>query len=89
MADSPSSPAAAAAMQAAMEAALRAFNTELWTLYSFGVLITCLRTYSRITSVGFSNLRADDYIVWLAVVSAPHISAAVSSDCPQLTAVLR
>ncbi|KAI0383381.1 hypothetical protein F5Y04DRAFT_33724 [Hypomontagnella monticulosa] len=59
---------AAAAMAAAMAAALRRFNVELWTLYAFGVLITALRTYSRIMSVGFRRLWADDYLVWLAVV---------------------
>lgn len=58
---------AQAAKLAAIAAATRAFNTELWTLYSFGVLVTVLRTYSRITTVGIKNLRADDYIVWLAI----------------------
>ncbi|KAF3016548.1 hypothetical protein E8E14_012335 [Neopestalotiopsis sp. 37M] len=59
---------AQAAKAAAIAAATRAFNTELWTLYSFGVLVTVLRTYSRINTVGFKNLRADDYIVWLAII---------------------
>jgi ABC-type uncharacterized transport system permease subunit len=59
---------AQAAKAAAIAAATRAFNTELWTLYSFGVLVTVLRTYSRINTVGIKNLRADDYIVWLAII---------------------
>lgn len=59
---------AQAAKAAAIAAATRAFNMELWTLYSFGVLVTVLRTYSRINTVGFKNLRADDYIVWLAII---------------------
>lgn len=54
-------PAAAAAMQAAMEAGLRTFNTELWTLYAFGVAFTALRTYARVKAVGIQNLRGDDY----------------------------
>lgn len=65
---SEASPEAQAAEAAAIAAATRAFNTELWTLYSFGVLVTILRTYSRISTVGVKNLRADDYIVWLAIV---------------------
>ncbi|KAI1843998.1 hypothetical protein JX265_005820 [Neoarthrinium moseri] len=68
MSGSTASPEAQAAMAEAIAAATRAFNTELWTLYSFGVLVTCLRTYSRINAVGFRNLRADDYIVWLSIV---------------------
>jgi hypothetical protein len=57
------------AAQAAIAAAIRAFNTELWTLYAFGVLITILRTYARVkAAVGVKNLRADDFLVWLAIV---------------------
>lgn len=60
--------AAQAAAAAAMAAALAAFNTELWTLYAFGFLMTILRTYARVKAVGFRELRADDYIVWVALV---------------------
>lgn len=59
---------AAAAAAAAMAAAVRDFNTELWTLYAFGVAITMLRTYARVKAVGFENLQADDFIIWLAIV---------------------
>ena len=61
--------AQAAAARAAAEAAVRAFNVELWTLYSVGVFVTILRTYARISQVGFKNLRADDFLIWLAIVS--------------------
>lgn len=56
------------AAQAAVAAALATFNTELWTLYAFGVLVTILRTYARVKAVGFRDLRADDFLVWLAIV---------------------
>lgn len=35
-----------------------------------GVLTTILRTYARIKAVGIKGLRGDDYIIWLAIVSA-------------------
>lgn len=63
--------AAAAAMQAALDAA-RTFNITLWTLYAFGVLVTVLRTYARVKAVGWKRLEADDYLVWVAVVSIQH-----------------
>ncbi|KAK7999636.1 hypothetical protein PG990_012236 [Apiospora arundinis] len=46
---------------------VQTFNTELWTLYSLGVAVTALRTYSRFHSVGLADLKLDDYIVWLSV----------------------
>jgi hypothetical protein len=63
-----SDPAAQAAMAAAIAAAVRTFNTELWTFFAFGVLITIVRTYARLKAVGIRDLRADDFIVWLAIV---------------------
>ena len=60
---------AQAAAAAAMAAAVRRFNIELWALYASGVVITALRTYSRISTVGFRRLWADDYLIWLAIVS--------------------
>lgn len=76
------SAAQAAAAAAAMAAALAAFNTELWTLYAFGFLMTIFRTYARVKAVGFRELRTDDYIVWIALVrirrpSIPHWPANV------------
>ncbi|PMD63159.1 uncharacterized protein K444DRAFT_610027 [Hyaloscypha bicolor E] len=63
-----SDPAAQAAVAAAIAAAVRTFNTELWTFYAFGVLITIVRTYARVKAVGIRDLRADDFIVWLAIL---------------------
>jgi hypothetical protein len=65
---SDSDAAAQAAMAEAMGAALRKFNTQLWTFYAFGVLVTILRTYSRIKAVGLRNFQPDDFIVWVAIV---------------------
>jgi hypothetical protein len=67
---STSDAAAEAAAIAAAQAAARTFNITLWTLYAFGVVVTALRTYARVTAVGWKNFEADDYLVWLAVVSA-------------------
>ncbi|KFY93173.1 hypothetical protein V500_03873 [Pseudogymnoascus sp. VKM F-4518 (FW-2643)] len=53
---------------AAIAAAVRDFNTELWTLYAFGVAITVLRTYARAKAVGFRDLQADDFLIWLAIL---------------------
>ncbi|OBT45221.1 hypothetical protein VE00_03603 [Pseudogymnoascus sp. WSF 3629] len=63
-----SDPQAAAAMAAAMAAAVRDFNTELWTLYAFGVAVTILRTVARVKAVGFRDLQADDFIIWIAIL---------------------
>ncbi|KFY16447.1 hypothetical protein V492_01333 [Pseudogymnoascus sp. VKM F-4246] len=52
---------------AAIAAAVRDFNTELWTLYAFGVAVTVLRTYARVKAVEFRDLQADDFIIWLAI----------------------
>ncbi|VUC35303.1 unnamed protein product [Clonostachys rosea] len=60
-----------AASDAAAAAAIEAFRQltiEIWTLYAVGVMSTVLRTYARIRAVGIRNLRADDYLMWLAIV---------------------
>ena len=44
---------------------------ELWTLYSIGVAITLLRTYARWRAVGWKNLRLDDLLIWVGIVSDP------------------
>ncbi|KAK2011818.1 hypothetical protein LZ32DRAFT_606075 [Colletotrichum eremochloae] len=54
-------------MDQAAEAGLR-FTIEAWTLYGIGVFLTVLRTYARVKAVGFRNFRADDYLVWLAIL---------------------
>ncbi|KAI1739739.1 hypothetical protein F4680DRAFT_134352 [Xylaria scruposa] len=61
--DSPDPAAAAAAAAAA-----RAFNIQLFTLYSIGVLVTFLRTYARIKAVGIRNLHWDDILIWIAIL---------------------
>ncbi|KAF1925977.1 uncharacterized protein M421DRAFT_423259 [Didymella exigua CBS 183.55] len=45
-----------------------ATSVELWTLYAFGVAVTLLRTYARVSAVGYRELRADDYLIWLALL---------------------
>ncbi|OKO97975.1 hypothetical protein PENSUB_9555 [Penicillium subrubescens] len=55
-----------AASDAAKAAAYKA-TVELWTLYSFGVAVTLLRTHARVRAVGFRNLKADDYLIWVAI----------------------
>lgn len=75
----PSDPAAQAAMAAAIAKAVYAFNAELWTLYTFGVLVTILRTYARVKFVGLRGLRPDDFIVWAAIVCIRLGSLTVSS----------
>ena len=42
---------------------------ELWTLYALAVAFTFLRTYAMISAVGYRQLQADDYLVWIAIVS--------------------
>ncbi|KAF4962635.1 hypothetical protein FSARC_9305 [Fusarium sarcochroum] len=51
---------------AAAMADLRAFNVEAFSLLGIAVLVTALRSYVRISAVGFRNLWADDYLVVLA-----------------------
>lgn len=65
----PTDPAAAAAAAATAAAAMRQFTIEAFTLLGFGLVITILRTYSRIKAVGFKHLQADDYLVWVGWVS--------------------
>jgi hypothetical protein len=56
------------AAQAAAAAAARQFNIEAFTLLGVGLMITVLRTYVRISSVGWRRLQVDDYLVWFAAV---------------------
>jgi hypothetical protein len=48
---------------------LNIFNIEAFSLLGIAVLVTVLRCYVRISTVGCRNLWADDYLVILAVVS--------------------
>jgi hypothetical protein len=71
MSTNDSSDQAALAAAAAAAEAQRIFTIELWTFYGVGVLMTILRTYSRVKMVGFGNLKADDWLVWCAIVCVP------------------
>ncbi|KAF5025614.1 hypothetical protein F66182_2316 [Fusarium sp. NRRL 66182] len=42
---------------------LKTFNVEAFLLLGIALLVTALRSYVRISSVGFRNLWADDYLV--------------------------
>lgn len=55
---------------AAAAAAARQFNIEAFTLLGVGLLVTILRTYVRVASVGWKRLQVDDYLVWFAAVSS-------------------
>lgn len=62
---------AAGAAEAAAAATARSSLIQLWTLFSIGVSVTILRTYARSKAVGMRNLRADDFLVWIAIVRPP------------------
>lgn len=70
---SPASDPATEAAAAAAQVAFQKFATEAWTLLAIGLVVTLLRTYSRVRSVGFGGLRADDYLVWVGAVGCPDI----------------
>ncbi|KAF5000723.1 hypothetical protein FGRMN_1564 [Fusarium graminum] len=53
--------------QAATMQNLNTFNIEAFSLLGIAVLVTVLRCYVRISTVGCRNLWADDYLVILAV----------------------
>lgn len=53
---------------AAMAAAAYQATVEVWTLLAVGSLVTMLRTFARVKSVGFRRLQPDDYLVWVALV---------------------
>lgn len=57
-----------AAAAAAAAKAGEQFIREVWTLLGVAVLVVVLRTIGRIRKVGWKELRADDYLVWLALV---------------------
>lgn len=47
-----------------------AFVTEAFTLLGVALLFIGLRSYVRISTVGWKGLQADDYLMWVAAVSA-------------------
>lgn len=64
-------PATAAAVRAeiaAQMAAVEKFNVEAFTLLAIAIVVTGLRTYARVTAVGWRRLQADDYLVLVGAV---------------------
>ncbi|KAK2753841.1 hypothetical protein FQN55_000205 [Onygenales sp. PD_40] len=57
-----------AARQAAANAAFQSFATEAWALLGVGLMVTIIRTYGRIASLGLKGLRADDYLAWVGAI---------------------
>ena len=47
---------------------MEAFVTEAFALLGVGLLFIGLRTYVRISTVGWKGLQADDYLMWFAAV---------------------
>ncbi|KAK0643835.1 hypothetical protein B0T16DRAFT_392298 [Cercophora newfieldiana] len=45
------------------------FSTEAFTLLGVGLLFIGLRSYVRISTVGWKGLQADDYLMWVAAVA--------------------
>lgn len=79
MPSSAPTPAELAAQAAAANAA-EAFNTEAFTLLAIGLVITFLRTYSRIVSVGVRSLALDDVLAWFAAVCGLMLSWSSSTS---------
>lgn len=59
-------------------------TVELWTLYSIGVTTTLLRTYARLGSVGWRNLRLDDFLIWIGIVSPLSSGTCLSANSSPL-----
>lgn len=49
-------------------------TAEIWALFAVGAAATILRLYSRVSLHGFKDLRADDFLASLAVVSMPRMT---------------
>ncbi|KAI6869891.1 hypothetical protein KC343_g8097 [Hortaea werneckii] len=49
-------------------AAARQFNIEVFTLLAVGILVTALRTYTRLVSVGWKKIQADDFLALFAIL---------------------
>ena len=56
-----------------------AFNREAFTLLGVGTAIVALRTYARISMVGFRRLMLDDYLMILALVGSSYVSSVEDS----------
>lgn len=51
--------------------AMDSSGVEVFILLAVGHSVIALRTYARISSVGFERLQADDYLMLIAAVSHP------------------
>ncbi|RMY76712.1 hypothetical protein D0863_01802 [Hortaea werneckii] len=49
-------------------AAARQFNIEVFTLLAVGILVTALRTYTRLSLVGWKKIQADDFLALFAIL---------------------
>jgi hypothetical protein len=58
------------------------YQIEAFTLLAIAILVTALRTYSRLRLVGIRRFEADDYLVLVAAVSVFRSAL----DTPQLFA---
>jgi hypothetical protein len=65
----PIDPAVAAA-QARAAVAFQRFSTEAWTLLAAGLLVTTLRIYARVRTVGWKGLKLDDYLACVGAVGS-------------------
>jgi hypothetical protein len=74
---SPDSPAALAAAALFLRDVI-----EIWTLFGLGVLVTLLRTYARVSAVGFKELQLDDYLAWIGIVSLQSYGLATVAENP-------
>lgn len=58
------------------------FVAEAFTLLAIGLVVIALRWISRLLTVGFSKLAADDYLMIIAGVCHPICSAILVHHCP-------
>jgi hypothetical protein len=49
--------------------AFQRFSTEAWTLLAAGLLVTVLRVYARVKTIGWKGLKLDDYLACFGAVS--------------------
>lgn len=55
------------------------FTTEAFTLLGIGLGVIGLRTYARVSVVGFRRLEADDYLMVVAAVGHLRLTFLFSS----------
>lgn len=61
------------------------FIAEAFSLLAIGLIVIGFRLYSRILTVGFRRLAADDYLMIVAGVSLTHIQPSHVLASPVLT----